>query len=108
MKPHIRRVSGAQASQARSLGLVKITKNSANLLFDAGVPLVVVGTNVNSFHFFGGWHLAMHVDTERYLNEGQTFDRLVNSWSAYNENPETGKMAFFVDPKEASKKGWLI
>lgn len=92
----IRRVPGAQAEQALTLGLIKITKPSAKILFNAGVPLVVVGSNVNSFHFYGGWHLAMHLDSERYLKEGVSFESFVGNWSNYNENPETGKIAFFM------------
>jgi hypothetical protein len=90
---------------ARRLGLVKIAKSSAKDLFELGVPLVLVGNKVNDHHFFGGWHLAMDVDSQRYLREDESFDSLVNNWSHYNENPETGKAAFFVDKKHIGGKG---
>lgn len=96
----LRRVSGAQAEMAKRLGLVKITRASAKYLFDMGVPLVIVGNKVNDFHFFGGWRLAFNLDSQRYLDEGVSFESMVNNWSAYNENPETGTIAFFVSEKE--------
>jgi len=105
MKYQVKRVKGAQADMARSLGLVKIAKSSAKDLFELGVPLVLVGNKVNGHHFFGGWHLAMDVDSQRYLREGESFDALVNNWSHYNENNETGKAAFFVDKKHIGGKG---
>jgi hypothetical protein len=30
---------------------------------------------------------------------------MVNNWSSYNENSETGKAAFFVDQKYVASKG---
>lgn len=96
MKFQVKRVTGAQADMAKRLGLVKITASSAEQLFDLGVPLIIVGNKVNDYHFFGGFHLAMRVDSERYLGEGWTFKQMVGNWSQYNENNETGKAAFFV------------
>lgn len=99
MKVNIRRVGGAQAEEAKRLGLIKVDTNSAERLFNAGIPFVIVPSKVNSYHFFGGWRLAMHVDPERYKSEDWTFKQMLNNWSYYNENPENGKAAFFVDPK---------
>ena len=96
MKFQVKRVTGAQADMAKRIGLVKITASSAEQLFDLGVPLVIVGNKVNDYHFFGGFHLAMRVDSERYLGEGLTFKQMLNNWAYYNENSETGKAAFFV------------
>ena len=97
MKYQVKTVRGAQAEMVQKLGLVKISESSAEDLFNFGVPLVIVGNNVNDYHFFGGWHLAMHVDSQRYLSEGVPFSVMRNRWSSYNENPETGKIAYFVD-----------
>jgi len=83
----------------RDLGLVKVTRASAAELFRDGIPFIIIGNNVNSYHFFGGWHLGMTVDPSRYHAEGWDFDHLVGNWSQYNENPETGKASFFVDKK---------
>jgi len=105
MKYQVKRVIGAQADMVKRLGLVKITKSSAEGLFDLGIPLVVAPSKVNDFHFFGGWGLAHRIDSDRYLSEGWTFDMLVNNWSFYNENSEMGKIAFFVDQKYAATKG---
>ena len=105
MKYQVKTVKGAQADMARSLGLVKIARSSAKDLFDMGVPLVLVGSKVNSHHFFGGWHLAMRMDSQRILEEGYDFDRYVNNWSYYNDNNETGKAAFFVDKKHVGGRG---
>jgi hypothetical protein len=99
MKFQVKRVAGAQAEDAARLGLVKITASSAEHLFDLGIPFYIVGNNVNGFHFFGGWSLAMGIDPEQYLGEDWTFKRLVGNWSQYNENSETGKAAFFVKRK---------
>lgn len=110
-KPHragkITRVGGAQAEQAREdLRLIKITEESARTLFDARIPFVIVPRNVNSFHFFKGWHLAMEVEPERYKDEGWTFDEFLNNWNWYNENPETGKAAFFVGQELIQEMLW--
>jgi len=93
----VRRVGGAQAEMALRLGLVKVDTKSAERLFNAGVQFVVVGSKVNDYHFFGGWHLAMEIDPARYKAEGVTFRSFINNWSYYNETSETGKAAFFVD-----------
>lgn len=94
MPTKIQRVRGAQAESAQErLGLVKITKNSARFLFDHGIPFVLIGNNVNAFHFFDGWHLAFEINPP----EGErSFDGLVGNWAQYNENSETGKAAFFT------------
>jgi hypothetical protein len=103
----IRRVGGAQAEEAkRHLGLIKVDTNSAERLFNAGIPFVVAPSKVNSFHFFGGWSLAMRVDPKRYKNEGWTFQQLLNDWSYYNEHSETGKAAFFVEGILRGVKEW--
>ena len=96
----IRRVGGAQAEGARRLGLVKVDRASAERLWNAGVQIVVVGSNVNDFHFFKGWHLAMQTDPDRISSEGLTFSQFANNWSYYNEDPETGKIAFFMYEKD--------
>jgi len=95
----IKRVGGAQAEMARSLGLIKIDRPSAKLLYNAGVPLVMVGSNVNSFHFFGGWGLAHHVNTAKASQE-KSFDSYANSFGFYLE-PELGRgVSFFVASKD--------
>jgi len=95
MRYQVKTVPGEQAEQARALGLVKITIQSAADLFDLGVPLVAVGQHVNSYHFFGGWHLACPLDSPRYYREGVPFARFVNAWNAHAE-PELGRVRFFV------------
>jgi thioredoxin reductase (NADPH) len=96
---HVRRVGGAQAEMAaKDLSLIKVDEPSARRLWAAGVPLTIVGSNVNSFHFFGGWHLAYTVDPseERYKDQ---YDVVVNSFNAHLE-PELGRRAsFFVEQK---------
>lgn len=104
VKYQVKTVRGSQAEMAKSdLGLVKIAESSARDLFDMGIPFVIVGNNVNSYHFFGGWNLAFRVNPQRYAEEGWSFDQFVNNWSVYNENSETGKAAFFVDEKYVAK-----
>lgn len=99
MRYQVKRVRGAQAEMAlKDHGLVKIAESSAKDLFDLGVPLVVAPSKVNSYHFFGGWHLAMHLDSQRYLSEGQTFERFRNSYNAHSDS-ELGNAAFFVEQK---------
>lgn len=103
MRFQVKRVRGAQAEQALGLGLVKIAKSSAKDLYDMGIPITVVGNNVNSFHFFKGWGLAMTVDSREHGGE-RDFDKFVRNWSIYNENSETGKIAFFVNKKYVGGK----
>lgn len=99
MSIKIRRVRGAQAEMGRRLGLIKVDTASAERLFNAAIPLVIVGTNVNTYHFFAGWHLAMEIDPVKYKGENWTFRQMLNNWSYYNADPETGKAAFFVHKK---------
>ena len=92
----LHRVGGAQAEMGKRLGLIKITKASAKELFEHGVPIVMVGSNVNDHHFFGGWNLAYEVDPRRVESQGSTFDVVANSFGAHLE-PELGRhTAFFV------------
>jgi len=98
MRYQVKRVKGAQAEMALSLGLVKIARSSAKDLFDLGVPLVLVGNNVNDYHFFGGQHLATRVDSQRIKDEGWDLDKYVNNWAYYNEQDQ-GTPAFFVEVK---------
>lgn len=89
----LRTVHGTQAKGARLLGLTKVTEDSARRVWDAGFPVIMVGSNVNSFHFFGGWRLA-YVPSEDALKE--PFDRIANSFGAYRE-PELGqRTSFFI------------
>lgn len=93
----IRRVGGVQATAAlRELGLVKITKQSAERLFARGVPLVVVGSKVNTANFFGGWGLAARIDSARWIDEGRSFAGMVGAWLSHSAD-ELGGPAFFVD-----------
>jgi hypothetical protein len=93
----IRRVGGAQAEMAlKDLGLIKVDAASAERLFNADVKFFITNTNVNSYHFFKGWHLASEIDPAKYKGENWTFKQMVNNWSYYNENAEMGKAAFFV------------
>jgi hypothetical protein len=99
----IRRVGGVQAEMGKEVGLTKVTRNSAKSLWDAGVPVCMVGNKVNSHHFFGGWHL-MHCADPTGREPGD-FDRLANSFNFYLE-PELGnRVAFFVRDKDLKRKG---
>ena len=102
MRYQVKRVSGAQAEMVRRLGFVQVAESSARDLFDLGVPLVVAPSKVNDHHFFGGYNLATHVDSQRYLAEGKSFDVFRNAWRSCNEVPETGKIAYFVDEKHVA------
>ena len=94
----IRRVGGAQAQMAlKDLGLVKVDTASAESLFEADIPFVIVPSKVNSYHFFEGWNLAARVDPVRTKKEDWTFRQMLNNWNYYNENSENGKAAFFVE-----------
>lgn len=94
---NIRRVGGAQAQMAlKDLGLVKVDTASAEILFKSDIPFVIAPSKVNSFHFFEGWNLAARVDPVRTKKEDWTFRQMLDNWSFYNENSETGKAAFFV------------
>jgi hypothetical protein len=102
-KVSIRRVSGAQASGARErLGLIKITKPSARALWDKGISLVLVGNQVNDYHFFSNFCLAMRVDT-RACKANQTFDSIVNQFAFYMDRELGRAVAFFVFADELAK-----
>ena len=77
-KLKIRRVGGAQAEMAKSLGLTKVTRDSAKSLWDSGQEVCMVGNKVNSHHFFGGWRLAYCADPSG--RSASDFNRLANSF----------------------------
>lgn len=73
----------------------RITKTAARKLFNEGKEVIIVGNNVNDFHFFSGWNLA---HTFKKDEDHQDFDSYVNSFEFYLE-PELGKYAaFFIKP----------
>lgn len=87
----LRLVSGAQADMARRLGLTKVTKASAKKVWEAGLPLVFIGSNVNDYHFFGGWNLAYIP----HVRAGTSFESVFNSFNFYLE-PENGRPVTFI------------
>lgn len=90
----VKKVGGAQAEQARGIGLVKIDKASAERLYNHGADIVIVGDKVGAHAFFKGWAVAF-----KFSNKGRSpgdFARTVNSFGAHLE-PELGRHpAFFV------------
>lgn len=79
--------------------LKKINKTQAKKLWDQGKPIIFVGNKVNSYHFFGGWHLAFETSkTECLLKSGYEpeceFQSRVNNFEYYLE-PELGSRAAF-------------
>jgi len=103
-KVSIRRVSGVQASGARErLGLIKITKPSAKALWDLDIPIVMIGNNVNAFHFFDGWSLAYRADPSKLKGEDWSFDRLVGDFNFYMARELGRAVAFFVFADELAK-----
>lgn len=76
-----------------------ISITTARKLFNAGHKVGIVPCNVNEYHFFGGWHLAMWLDKSRHEGEyGNDFDSIVNNYKWYNcQHAETGRRPrFFV------------
>ena len=103
----LRLVRGAQADMARQRGLTKINRDSAARVWAAGIPMVIVGSDVNDHHFFSGWSLATVPSAEAL--ESQTFQQGVNAFEFYLE-PELGRHAsFFVfglpPPPKARRRG---
>jgi hypothetical protein len=91
----------------KDLGLVKITEKSALYLWERGVPIIVVGSNVNSYHFFKGWNLAYEMPSFEEIDrryEGKKdpayeFD-VVTGRILSSLQPELGRrLAFFVDKR---------
>lgn len=78
-------VGGAQADGARSLGLTKISEESARRAWNAGLPIIFVGNKVNDFHFFKGWGLAQI----HQPGPDSDFDTILNAINFYLE-PELG------------------
>jgi len=107
--PKIRRVGGAQADQALKNNLVKVTKESAEEMWERGYNVMIVGSNVSPFHFFGGWNLAQRMPklerAELDMPESSIsrFDRIVNYFNSHLE-PELGRHpAFFVNKYELAE-----
>jgi hypothetical protein len=59
------------------------------------IEQVTVGNQINSYHFFDNTRQAYHIDSGRWIEEGRTFESLVNEWERGNH--EQGKAAFFVN-----------
>lgn len=87
----LRFVSGYVAEDARRLGLTKVTRASAEKVYDAGFPVVLVGSKINTYHFFARSHLAFVMWPE----EGHTFSSRYNNFDFYLE-PELGKPTTFL------------
>jgi len=83
-------VRGHQADSARALGLTKITRGSAEKVWDVGLPIVFVGSNVNTYHFFKNTSLAYVARPQ-----GQSFKSVFNNVSFYME-PEIGRPVTFM------------
>jgi len=90
-------VRGAQADDARRhLGLLKVTRATAEALWNVGFPVILTGNNVNSHHFFTGWNLAYPM---RPKSEDGNFSVAANAFVA-NLEPELGTgPAFFLRPE---------
>lgn len=72
----------------------RIDKREARKRFNRGEVIIVVGDNVNDYHFFSGWHLAQRIEKTEDRND---FDSWINNFEFYLE-PELGKRAaFFTD-----------
>lgn len=110
MSKFIRRVRGAQAEGAASLGLVKVTLASARAAYEAGEDVLIVGNNVATFHFFGGWRLAhwFHGRNQPKVERGAEFDRYRNSFEAYLERELGRRAAFFCIEPTRSERGISI
>lgn len=69
-------------------GHVKVSRAQVKRLFANGQTFsgFIVGCNVSSFHFFGGWHLAFPISKDNLT----AFEQTLNEWTWYNANPETG------------------
>ena len=68
----------------------KITITQVRALFKRGEKFkgFIVGNKVNSFHFFGGWHLASEVRADTL----EEFIKYKNAFEYYLE-PELGNRA---------------
>jgi hypothetical protein len=71
-------------------GHIKVSKSQVKRWFQAGQTFsgFIVGNKVNSFHFFGGWHLAFQLEKSTWTE----FERTLNEWAWYNANSETGNI----------------
>lgn len=77
----------------------RINKTVARKLYNEGKTIIIVGDNVNDYHFFDGWHLAsqMNKGDVEYSPSVSEFDARVNNFEFYLE-PELGRRAaFFID-----------
>lgn len=71
-------------------GYTKVSVRQVRRMLDEGQTFdgFLVGNNVNSFHFFGGWHLAFRIEVQSRAE----FDRSLNAFLFYLE-PELGNRA---------------
>lgn len=79
-------------------GWVAVTRPLAREKYDNGCTVVLCGSNVNSFHVFGGWRLGMPVHKDTLAN--RAFDEIVASFMSYLES-ELGKRPVFYVRKGA-------
>ena len=86
-------------------GYVAVNRPLAEQAYERDVEVTLVGSNVNSFHVFGGWHLGCTVQkskVDEQTNFG-SFDSLVNNFLFYLDS-ELGKYArFYVKRSDLSK-----
>ncbi len=76
----------------------KINKVQARKLYDSNETVLVVGDNVNSFHFENGWHLT-YIVTKTDIDkreDGWTFDKLVRNFEWYLDRELGRRAAYYV------------
>lgn len=79
----------------------KLRKNEARKRYNAGETVLIVGDNVNSFHFEDGWHLAIPINKDDYPptqreNDDTTFDYRVNQFEHYLARELGRRAAYYV------------
>jgi hypothetical protein len=73
----------------------RISKTKARKLYEAGYSVVIVGDNVNTFHFFDGWYLAHRIASTD--GREMTFDAQVINFEFYLERELGRRSAFYLE-----------
>lgn len=78
----------------------KIRKDKARKLYNEGKEIVIVGDNVNRYHFFSGLYLARRIQKDSEKISNRLFDDVINSFEFYLERELGRRAAYYIDKKE--------
>lgn len=84
--------------------LVKIPKKEAQKRYEKGQPVIFCASKMRpDGYFFTGIAMQKHeIESNPWHGEDTTFEQLINSYSYYNCNKETGLgITYYITEKQA-------